>query len=246
MEYTNHITATFLADKSCAADYHVVDAARVSVASDASEHSAEANAGLINYLIKHRHGSPFEHNHFTFLVDAPIFVMREFMRHRIGFSYNEVSGRYTELRNRYYVPAERRNGFTVVRPGIAEKPGGKPGHYEYVDGTKRQIDVLIHDITYATAAANSCYNAMLREGIAKEVARMVLPLNTMTQTIVSCNARSLMSFLSLRQKHDAADAMFPSNPQYEINVIANDMEYAFRHTMPITHRAYTNNKRVAP
>ena len=107
--------------RSSASDSDVLFAARVSTLGEKTLESATAapddpaagepsarDRGLINYLMRDRHGSPFEHNSMTFYVQAPIFVFREFMRHRIA-SYNEESGRYRELRPVFYVPAEERN-----------------------------------------------------------------------------------------------------------------------------------------
>ena len=87
--------------QSMASDEAVLKAARVSTGAGST--SAEKDAGLINYLMRDRHGSPFEHNSFTFYIEAPIFVFREFMRHRIA-SYNEESGRYKELKPVFYFP----------------------------------------------------------------------------------------------------------------------------------------------
>lgn len=113
--------------RASAADSDVLFAARVSTqgeqtlesaaaATDASE-DEKRSKGLINYLMRDRHGSPFEHNSMTFYVQAPIFVFREFMRHRIA-SYNEESGRYRELNPVFYVPAPERNLIQVVRLDI--------------------------------------------------------------------------------------------------------------------------------
>ena len=88
-------------------------------------------AGLINFLMRDRHGTPFEHSSMTFYVQAPIFVFREFMRHRIA-SYNEESGRYRELRPVFYVPGPQRR----------LRQQGKPGHYEFVDGTPEQLELV--------------------------------------------------------------------------------------------------------
>ena len=98
--------------KHSAADSDVLFAARVSTAGEQSlEESSkdpERSKGLINYLMRDRHGSPFEHNSMTFFISAPIFVFREFMRHRVGWSYNEESGRYRELQPVFYVPGAGR------------------------------------------------------------------------------------------------------------------------------------------
>ena len=98
--------------KSSASDSDVLFAARVSTLGEQSldelQKDPERSKGLINYLMRDRHGSPFEHNSMTFFVSAPIFVFREFMRHRVGWSYNEESGRYRELDPVFYVPGADR------------------------------------------------------------------------------------------------------------------------------------------
>lgn len=218
---------------SAARDADIVEAARVST-KGADSLGDGASAGLINYLMKGRHGSPFEHTHFKFLVKAPIFVFREFHRHRVGFSYNEMSGRYTELRPNFYIP----------HPARPLQQVGKPGHYEFEAGSAAQYDVLTDSFleVYTTAWAN--YQIMLSAGIAKEVARMVLPVGIFSEMYVTCNARSLMHFLGLRTEHP--DATFKSTPQQEIQMVADKMELALKDKMPITHAAFCRNGRVAP
>ena len=122
--------------RSAARDADVLFAARVSTLGEQSLEGAEEEAGardrgLINYLMRDRHGSPFEHNSMTFYVQAPIFVVREFMRHRIA-SYNEESGRYRELRPVFYIPAPERNLIQI----------GKTGHYEFIPGEPAQTTLV--------------------------------------------------------------------------------------------------------
>lgn len=213
-----------------ASDQSVVDAARVSTGSESQE-----NRGLINFLVKNRHGSPFEHNSFTFKVSAPIFVAREFMRHRIGFSYNEESGRYKELEPVFYVPPAH-------RPLVQR---GKAGHYEFVDGNETQYRLVGFAVTNSCEVAYRQYESMLRSGIAREVARIVLPVNIYTSFFVTCNARSLMSFLSLRTSSNEGQK-FPSFPMNEIEQVARKMEEAFKENMPLTYLSYVENGYVAP
>jgi len=110
----------------------------------------ERSAGLINFLARERHGTPFEHTSMTFFVSAPIFVFREFMRHRIA-SYNEESGRYRELRPIFYVPGRNRPLVQV----------GKPGAYTYVDGTDEQHALTVDSMKVAYLAAYAEYKKML-------------------------------------------------------------------------------------
>ena len=117
--------------KSSASDADVIWAARVSTAGEQSldeiGEDPARSAGLINYLARERHGSPFEHTSMTFFISAPIFVFREFMRHRIA-SYNEESGRYRELNPVFYIPSKERKLVQV----------GKTGAYTFEDGTKNE------------------------------------------------------------------------------------------------------------
>lgn len=223
--------------KSSAADSDVVWAARVSTAGEASlgamHEDAERSAGLIRYLLRSRHGSPFEHNSFSFLVRAPIFVFREFMRHRT-FSYNEESARYRELAPVFYVPAADRS---LVQEG-------KPGHYRFVPGSSDQYELVTEATKEACRTSYAAYRRMLDAGVAREVARGVLPVATYSSMYATCNARALMSFLSLRTSRE--EASFPSYPQREIEMVAEQMEGYFAERMPITYDAFNKAGRVAP
>jgi thymidylate synthase (FAD) len=233
--------------RSSASDSDVLFAARVSTLGEKTLESAAAgpadpatadgpsprDRGLINYLMRDRHGSPFEHNSMTFYVQAPIFVFREFMRHRIA-SYNEESGRYRELRPVFYVPAEERNLIQA----------GKPGAYEFHPGTDKQHALVDETVREASEHAYAAYRKMLAEGVAREVARMVLPLNIYSSMYVTMNARSLMNFLSLR-RHVEGSA-FPSFPQREIEMCAERMEAIWAGLMPLTQAAFVGHGRVAP
>ena len=177
--------------KSSASDADVIWAARVSTAGDKSLEDVGADAtkseGLINYLARERHGSPFEHTSMTFFVSAPIFVFREFMRHRIA-SYNEESGRYRELKPVFYIPSKDRKLVQI----------GKAGAYTFVDGTAEQFDITVGAIKETCNLAYANYQKMLVAGVAREVARAVLPVTLYSSMYVTMNARSLMNFLSLR------------------------------------------------
>jgi len=216
-------------------DLSVVRAARVSVQglNEVIDTGDRKVPGLIKYLMTHRHGSPFEHATMTFYVKAPIFVFREFQRHRIA-SYNEMSGRYTTLPAEFYVPASDRpliNIGTSARPEFA--PGGE-GHYALV------VDVLenLYDEAWRS------YQTLLAAGIANEVARLVLPVGIYSQMYVTMNVRALMNFLSLRV--DSPDAAVRSRPQREIQDVAEEIEALFRKHFPITHDTFVANGRIAP
>ncbi len=178
--------------------------------------------------------TPFEHNSMTFLVSAPIFVFREFVRHRIGWSYNESSARYMQLEPVFYVPAEER---ALVQTG-------KTGHYVFVEGSPEQHELTVAATKRACETAYAAYQEMLRAGIAREVARGVLPVATYSSMYATCNARSLMAFLSLRTKREGST--FPSFPQREIEMVAEKMEAEWAKLMPITYEAFNAAGRVVP
>lgn len=223
--------------KHSARDADVLFAARVSTKGEASlddvEADAAASAGLVRYLMRDRHGSPFEHAVMTFYVSAPLFVFREFHRHRMA-SYNEESGRYRQMKPVFYVPAPERRLRQV----------GKPGAYDFVEGTPAQHELVVTRTQDACREAWSAYEDMLSAGVAREVARIVLPLSLYSSMYVTLNARSLMNFLSLRTKRE--DSTFPSYPQREIELVAEQMESLWAGLMPVTHAAFDSNGRVAP
>ena len=223
--------------KSSASDSDVVWAARVSTAGENSLDDVDGDpsraAGLINYLARERHGSPFEHTSMTFFISAPIFVFREFMRHRIA-SYNEESGRYRELRPNFYIPDNERKLVQI----------GKPGSYTFIDGTDEQYEITVSAIKESCVIAYENYKKMLDAGVAREVARAVLPVGLYSTMYVTMNARALMNFLSLRTSREGSH--FPSYPQREIEMVAEKMEQYFASLMPITHEAFEKSGRVAP
>ena len=223
--------------RASASDADVVFAARVSTAGEQSLEDVNADpsaaSGLINYLMRERHGSPFEHTSMTFFVQAPIFVWREHMRHRIA-SYNEESGRYRQLEPVFYVPNRERALIQV----------GKTGSYEFLPGTDEQYDLIDDQMKSACAKSYDAYLQMLDAGIAREVARMVLPVSIYSAAYVTMNARALMNFLSLRRK--AEGSHFPSYPQREIEMVAERYEELWAEHMPLTHASFIKNGRVAP
>jgi len=205
-------------------DVGVVNCARVSFNThvDFLNHGDEK---LIGYLMKNRHGTPFEHNLFRFRVKAPIFVFREWHRHRIGVSINEWSARYSELKPDFYIP-------DYVRTQT-----GKPGHYTYEAIDKDNADSFRDALNDHCAQSFDFYKEALAEGVAKEQARFFLPVNIYSEMYWSCNARSLMAFLSLRNAPTA---------QWEIQQYAKVLEQIFLETMPITAKYFIDNGRIAP
>lgn len=219
-------------------DESVVAAARVSTEGlesiDYLADGAKEGKGLISFLMRNRHGTPFEHNSFTFLVSAPIFVFREFHRHRIGWSYNEESGRYKELEPVFYVPNDMRRLYQV----------GKTGEYTFVPAPAEIGWWLQEDMKEDCVYLYEKYQRRLEKGIAKEVARMTLPVNIYSSMYATCNARSLMAFLSLRTGNE--DATYPSKPQREIEMVAEKFEFRFKELMPLVAQAFDEHGRVCP
>jgi thymidylate synthase (FAD) len=223
-------------------DEMVVAAAKVSTSGEeaekfALEESAEANAGLINYLMKFRHGTPFEHSAMTFFVHAPIFVWREWHRHRIGFSYNEESGRYKQLNPVFWVPSRDRK----MVPSSTHK-SARPDFIRLYDD--QAYDAIVRRLQDSYTQSYETYVDLLSSDIAKEVARACLPVAIYSSCWVTCNPRSLMSFLSLRT-HETS-AKFVSHPQAEIEQAARVAEKALEEGWPITWKAFNTNGRVAP
>ena len=223
--------------KASASDADVIWAARVSTAGEQSldeiGEDPARSVGLINYLARERHGSPFEHTSMTFFISAPIFVFREFMRHRIA-SYNEESGRYRELEPVFYIPSAQRK---LVQTG-------KTGAYIFTDGTAEQYELTVGAMKESYIYVYERYQLMLQAGVAREVARAVLPVALYSSMYVTMNARALMNFLSLRTAREGSH--FPSYPQREIEMVAEKMEEHFAKLMPITYGAFEKSGRIAP
>ncbi len=223
--------------KNAASDADIIWAARVSTKGEQSLADLDANPdrsrGLINYLMRDRHGSPFEHSSMTFFVQAPIFMWREHMRHRIA-SYNEESGRYKVLEPMFYVPGPERKLVQV----------GRAGSYDFVDGTVDQYELVTSQTKAACRTSYAAYQQMLAAGVAREVARIVLPVNVYSSAYVTMNARALMNFLSLRRR--SPESRFPSFPQREIEMVAERYEEEWAKLMPLCHAAFVANGRVAP
>jgi thymidylate synthase (FAD) len=234
IKFSSDITVELI--KHTGNDTSICEAARVSTLGEQAAVTVESarNNGLINYLMRDRHGSPFEHASMTFFIKAPIFVFREWHRHRVGWSYNEESGRYKQLDPEFYIP----------RPGRNLVQTGKPGAYVFEPGDAYQYGVMRDSLTTVAQAAYSAYEGQLTNGIAREVARMCLPLNIYSSMYATANPRSLMHFLGLRVH--SKDATFVSHPQREIEMAAEKLETIFADLFPQTWTAFNDLGRVAP
>ncbi len=196
-------------------DRAVVQAARVSHGEGLK--GEEKDKKLIRYLLKHQHMTPFEHAVFKFHIKCPIFVARQWFRHRWA-SYNEISGRYTEYPDEYYMPVKLR--------GQSQKDKQSSDFISIPDEKK-----LIKEIEEIQERVFGFYRKLLEQGVARELARMVLPLSLYTQFYWTINARSLMNFINLRADYHA---------QWEIRQYAEAIAEIFREKMPWTYQAFVD------
>jgi len=212
-------------DAAMADDLSVVNGARVSFARRREELDA-ADEGLIRFLMRDRHGTPFEHNAFRFHIRAPIFVAREWFRHRVG-SFNEFSMRYAKATDDFYVPA----------PEDVRSQVGKPGAYSFEPVEPELAEHTREELRAVYDAAYAAYTRLVEQGVARELARAVLPVGAYTEFYWTVNARALMNFLSLRAAESA---------QREIRRYAEACEHFLAKRMPITYDAFVANDRRAP
>jgi thymidylate synthase (FAD) len=212
-------------DEAMASDLSVVNAARVSFARR-KEDMDESDAGLIRFLMRDRHGTPFEHNSFRFHIRAPIFVAREWMRHRVG-SFNEFSMRYAKATDAFYVPDA-----DDVRSQV-----GKPGAYSFEPVSPELAETTREELRAVYDAAYGTYQRLVEMGVARELARSVIPVGAYTEFYWTVNARSLMNFVSLRAAETA---------QREIRRYADACEQFLADEMPVTYAAFVAAGRVAP
>ena len=212
-------------DDAMADDLSVVNGARVSFARRKTELD-ESDEALIRFLMRDRHGSPFEHNAFRFHVRAPIFVAREWMRHRVG-SFNEFSLRYAKATDDFYVP----------EPVDVRTQVGKPGAYSFEPVSDELAQATREELRAVYEAAYAAYERLVEQGVARELARAVMPGGAYTEFYRTVNARALMNFVSLRAAETA---------QREIRRYAEACERFFAEKMPVTHEAFVANGRVAP
>jgi thymidylate synthase (FAD) len=212
-------------DEAMADDLSVVNGARVSFARHKTEMD-DSDAGLIRFLMRERHGTPFEHNAFRFHIRAPIFVAREWFRHRFS-SFNEFSMRYAKATDDFYVPEAE-----DVRTQV-----GKPGAYSFEPVSDEVAETTRDELRQVYETAYRTYERLVELGVARELARAVLPVGAYTEFYWTVNARALMNFLSLRNSENA---------QREIRRYAEACERFFAERMPITHEAFVAAGRRAP
>ena len=207
-------------------DQEVVNAARVSYGNHLEQIESEATERLIRYLMRHDHLTPFEMCEMKFLVKCPIFVAREWMRHRT-FSYNEISARYKQLDADYYVP-------DVDRIGLQSKQNHQGTSDEQVDPNVKYLHQT--EIEMAQYDANQTYDTLCQEGVARELARIVMPVGQYTEFYVKGNLRNWLHFCQLRSA---------PNAQYEIRMFANVILDEIATHFPLTYKAWVDYKKDA-
>lgn len=199
-------------------DLSIVRNARVSY--DAQWRTGEdegKDTKLLNYLVKNHHTSPFEAVSFTFEVKAPIFVFRQWHRHRT-WGYNEISARYAELPEEFYVPA--------VEQITMQSSSNKQMR---TDEQHPRAELYAQVIRQQSETAFGAYREMLAKGVPRELARSVLPVGTYSHMFATVNLLNLMRFLKLR---------LHSHSQYEIRVYAEAMLELIAPVAPVTVAAF--------
>ena len=205
-------------------DERIIEAARMSTGKGCqgwvNEDGTERDTKLLRYLWEHQHHTPFEMAGMTVEVQAPIFVLREWQRHRTQ-SYNEMSGRYTRLPKRAYVPTiERLMG---AKQSSKNKQGSEEGFSETEARAVQAAIITAHNRTYTE------YEGLLAKGVAREIARLVLPVAQYSRMRASANLRNWLHFLDLRTAPDA---------QYEIRVYAEAIGELVDECFPHTARLW--------
>ncbi len=194
-------------------DASVVNSARVSFGKQVTLPLLERDSKLIRYLLEHKHGTPLEHTSLTFHVKCPLFVARQWHRHRTGISINEISARYVEVQEEFYIPAHFRAQSGNNRQASVE------GEFEPEENCR-----LRNLFEESLQASYRSYERLLAAGVAREQARAVMPLSSYTQYYWTCNLRSLFHFVGLRDAEGA---------QFEIRGYAKAMLEQAREYFPV-------------
>ncbi len=201
-------------------DQRIVQSARVSYGEGTK--SVSQDGALIDYLLRHQHTSPFEQVVMTFHVKMPIFVARQWVRHRTG-RMNEVSGRYSIMKDEFYVPAEDK-----VSPQSTDNKQGRAT--QAFD--KETADKIIAQLEEGQKAAYENYSELIDSGLAREIARINLPLSLYTEFYWEMDLHNLFHFLKLR---------LDSHAQYEIRVYAQVILEMCRKVAPMATESFINH-----
>ena len=204
---TAHLKVTLI--DNMGSDLSVVNAARVSFRKVHEEFVADKDTGLINYLAKHGHWSPFGHASMQFHIEAPVFVARQLVKHQVGLVWNEVSRRYVDDEPEFYEPKK-------WRLAAEDKKQGSSG------------ETIDYSITSTHNWCKETYENMLKAGIAPEMARMVLPQSMMTEWYWSGTLIAFARICNLRCKPDT---------QLETQLIANQIDEHSTKLFPVSWMA---------
>lgn len=223
-EFRSDVTAVLV--DSMGGEHSIVRRARVStVGKDSIEIPEEIlegpDLGLLKWLYRNQHGTPFEGVEFEWYFEIPIFISRQIVKHRLS-SINEESGRYRELRGVFYVVPEE--GRPVVQVG-------KTGNYQFEQGRPDQIGALRGVQMNMAEAAWENYQKLVHYGIAKEMARTILPVGLYSSMYFKANLRSMLNFCSLR-KDWGPDAVHPSKAQAEIALLTDQIAEVIKEKVP--------------
>lgn len=228
---TSELTVEYIAHSG--SDVSVARAAWISTGPDEREKDPGRITGLLRTLMKHRHGTPFEHTSLTVRVHAPIMVFREWHRHRVQ-SYNEQSGRYTQFEPVFYVPSEDR---PLINVGTSMDP-------HHVAAPEELHSWFVADLIEGYEEAWTRYQAALDRGISNEMARLHLPVAIYSSMYATANLRAWMHFLGLRTSEP--NAVNQGHPQWEIVQCAKQVEAILAEHFPLTMRLFDELGRVAP
>lgn len=203
-------------------DNSICQAARVSTGNDVAGY--KESKGLLNYLWREGHTSPFEHVTATFRVEVPIFIARQIMRHRT-FSYNEISGRYSELEPKFWIPVDD-------RPLENRGSGAYPDLQQHEDHAEKhhKVQAILGRVAHYLQGS---YETLLENDIATEVARAVLPLNTYTSFYMTGNLKNFLDFI---------DKRIVQNAQEEVRDVAQHMAQALDNIVPVTMEVWKENR----
>jgi thymidylate synthase (FAD) len=198
-------------------DQRIVQSARVSYG--AGTKTVRQDQGLINYLMKHWHTSPFEQVQLTFHTKMPVFVARQWVRHRTA-RLNEISGRYSVMKDEFYVPLPEH-----IRPQSANNKQGRSDERYSPEEEQEIVQVFEED----QRAVYSSYEKLLEKGLARELARNNLPLSLYTEWYWQIDLHNLFHFLRLR---------LDAHAQYEIRVYAEAMAMCAKAVAPMAYEAF--------
>lgn len=198
-------------------DSSIVQAARVSYGKGTK--TVHEDRGLIRYLMRHKHTTPFEMVEFKFHVKLPIFVARQWIRHRTA-NVNEYSGRYSEMKDEFYLPSTEQ----IRTQSIINKQGRADEKLP-----SEHVEQILHSTEAHYDASFELYQSLLKKGLTRELSRMVLPVSNYTEWYWKIDLHNLFHFLKLR---------LDAHAQYEIRVYAEAMAELVKEIVPLAWEAY--------